>query len=148
MIYLQNVVISTSWWISPNNMVRHYWCLISNDIDLVHLVNTRVNTHQIYQIYHIYVDLRESMYFLVKSTGTLVTRGKKLWGLVNSPRFFGENNVSDQPMVRVVSVGTFCEKIAPEREKFGPRFWEDRMSWVSLLPSRKIRLKAWGTVET
>lgn len=73
---------------------------------------------------------------------------EKIVGAGKFTPFFGENNVSDQPMVRVVSVGTFCEKIAPEREKFGPRFWEDRMSWVSLLPSRKIRLKAWGTVET
>lgn len=80
-------------------MVRHYCCLISNDIDLVHLVNTRVNTHQIDQIYHIYVDLRESMYCLVKSTGTLATRGKNFVGAGKFTPFSW-----DQPMAHVVSV--------------------------------------------
>ena len=40
-------------------------------------------------------------------------------------------------------------KKSPRNEKSsGHGSEEDRMSWVSLLPSRKIRLKAWGTVET
>ena len=73
-------------------------------------MNTRVNTHQIYQIYHIYVDLRESMYCLVKSTGTLATRGKKIVGAGKFTPFSW-----DQPMARWFPWE--CGEKSPRNEK-------------------------------